>query len=152
MKTTLEIPDDLFRKAKAMAVLEGMKLKDFVAESLQMRVETKKQAARAAKQQLPKPTLHDRFRKCRGVVKSGAGEADQSEDTKLPLLRPGKRPPTESGEQEIYADDEAGATARLPSVHDLMKDCCGMFDSGAGDLSTNPKHMEGFGRDSMGDR
>ena len=44
MKTTLEIPDDLFREAKAMAVLEGIKLKDFVAESLRLRVETKKRA------------------------------------------------------------------------------------------------------------
>lgn len=71
MKTTLEIPDDLFRKAKAMAVMEGIKLKDFVAESLQMRVETKKRAAGKAKGQLKQPTLHDRFRKYCGVVKSG---------------------------------------------------------------------------------
>ena len=88
MKTTLEIPDDLFRKAKAMAVLEGMKLKDFVAESLQMRMENKKRAARGTKRQLREPTLHDRFRKYCGVVKSGVR-----------------------------------------------------------DLSTNPKHMEGFGED-----
>jgi hypothetical protein len=146
MKTTLEIPDDLFRKAKAMAALEGIKLKDFVAESLQMRVETRQQTARKTKGQLKPPTMHG------GVVKSAVREAAHSGETKLPLLRPGKRPPAASEEQEIYADDEAGATARLPSVHDLMKDCCGMFDSGVGDLSTNPKHMEGFGRDSMGDR
>ncbi|MGA7392177.1 MAG: hypothetical protein WBW78_05950 [Terrimicrobiaceae bacterium] len=34
MKTTLEIPDDLFRKAKAAAALRGVKLRDFVAEAL----------------------------------------------------------------------------------------------------------------------
>ncbi len=88
MKTTLEIPDDLFRKAKAMAVLEGVKLKDFVAEGLRMRVEMNEQAAGGAKQHLPKPTLHDRFRKY-----------------------------------------------------------CGVVSSGVGDLSSNPKHMEGFGED-----
>lgn len=88
VKTTLEIPDELFRKAKAMAVLEGVKLKDFVAEGLQMRVEMKGQAARATKPRAARPTLHDRFRKYCGVVKSGVG-----------------------------------------------------------DLSSNPKHMEGFGED-----
>jgi hypothetical protein len=31
-----------------------------------------------------------------------------------------------------------------PSCHDLMKHLCGSF-RGPGDLSTNPKHMEGFG-------
>ncbi len=34
MKTTLEIPDDLFREAKAKAALEGIKLKDLVARGL----------------------------------------------------------------------------------------------------------------------
>ena len=34
MKTTLEIPDPLFRQSKAMAALHGQTLKDFVAEAL----------------------------------------------------------------------------------------------------------------------
>jgi hypothetical protein len=34
MKTTLEIPDDLFREAKAKAATEGRKLKDVVADAL----------------------------------------------------------------------------------------------------------------------
>jgi predicted transcriptional regulator len=33
-----------------------------------------------------------------------------------------------------------------PSAYDLMKDGFGCVKSGVGDLSTNPKHMEGFGR------
>lgn len=32
------------------------------------------------------------------------------------------------------------------SAYDLMKDGFGCVNSGIGDLSTNPKHMEGFGR------
>lgn len=36
MKTTLEIPDKLFRQAKNKAALEGRKLKDLVTEGLQM--------------------------------------------------------------------------------------------------------------------
>jgi hypothetical protein len=30
MKTTIELPDDLYRKAKAIAALSGRKLKDLV--------------------------------------------------------------------------------------------------------------------------
>ena len=45
------------------------------------------------------------------------------------------------------ADEQPG-----PSAGELLRDVCGMFDSGVGDLSTNPKYMEGFGRDSMGNR
>lgn len=33
-----------------------------------------------------------------------------------------------------------------PSAYNLMKDGFGCIDSGVGDLSSNPKHMEGFGR------
>lgn len=39
MKTTLEIPDDLFRQAKATAALRGESLKDFLTEALQERLE-----------------------------------------------------------------------------------------------------------------
>lgn len=35
---------------------------------------------------------------------------------------------------------------KKPSLHDLMKDGCGIVDSGIPDLATNKKHMEGFGR------
>ena len=33
-----------------------------------------------------------------------------------------------------------------PSAHDLMKDGCGIVRSGKRDLSTNKKHMQGYGR------
>jgi hypothetical protein len=39
MKTTLEIPDDLFRRTKATASLRGESLKDFVTKALQMHLE-----------------------------------------------------------------------------------------------------------------
>jgi hypothetical protein len=39
MKTTLEIPDDLFRRTKAMAALRGESMKDFVTEALQAHLE-----------------------------------------------------------------------------------------------------------------
>ena len=39
VKTTLEIPDEIFRQIKAMAAIRGESLKDFVTEALQARLE-----------------------------------------------------------------------------------------------------------------
>jgi hypothetical protein len=39
MKTTVEIPDDLYRRAKAEAALRGRKLKDLVEEGLRLVLE-----------------------------------------------------------------------------------------------------------------
>lgn len=39
MKTTLDIPDPIFREAKARAALEGRRLKDIVTEGLRLRLE-----------------------------------------------------------------------------------------------------------------
>lgn len=41
MKTTLEIPDDVFRQSKAAAALRGESLKDFVTDSLRARLENR---------------------------------------------------------------------------------------------------------------
>lgn len=41
MKTTLEIPDEVFRRSKAAAAMRGESLKDFVTESLRARLEEK---------------------------------------------------------------------------------------------------------------
>jgi hypothetical protein len=38
MKTTLEIPDPLFRRAKSRAAEQGQTLKDFVADALQAKL------------------------------------------------------------------------------------------------------------------
>ena len=35
MRTTIDIPDDLFRQVKARAAMRGMKLKEYVAVALQ---------------------------------------------------------------------------------------------------------------------
>jgi predicted transcriptional regulator len=39
MKTTIEIPDELYRKAKSMAALRGRKFKDLIEEALRLIVE-----------------------------------------------------------------------------------------------------------------
>ena len=41
MKTTIEIPDPLFRKAKSTAAERGQPLKEFVAEALQEKLAAK---------------------------------------------------------------------------------------------------------------
>ena len=40
MKTTIEIPDPLFRKAKSHAAERGQTLKEFVTDALKARLET----------------------------------------------------------------------------------------------------------------
>jgi hypothetical protein len=39
MKTTVEVPDDLYRQAKAEAALRGRKLKDLIEEGLRLVLE-----------------------------------------------------------------------------------------------------------------
>jgi hypothetical protein len=89
MRTTVDLSDDLFRRAKAEAALRGRKFKDLVEEGLRMVLET------------PRP--------------------------------------------------EASAEPRR-TLHDLMAEFCGVGDSGVSDLASDPKHLEGFGRDSIGHR
>lgn len=83
MKTTIELPDDLFREAKAQAALRGRKLKDMVEEGLRRVLDE------------PQPS---------------------------------------------------GAKRREPTLADLMGEFRGIVDTGIGDLSSNPKHMTGYGR------
>ena len=89
MRTTVELSDDLFRRAKSEAALRGKKFKDMVEEGL------------------------------RKVLES---------------------------------PDTVKKAKPAPTAWDLMKDACGIFDSGVDDLATNPKHLDGLGRDSMGNR
>jgi len=43
VKTTVEIPDELFKQAKVLAALEGVSLKQLITESLQQRVMSQSQ-------------------------------------------------------------------------------------------------------------
>jgi hypothetical protein len=46
MKTTVEVPDDLYRRAKSEAALRGRKLKDLIEEGLRLVLEGPRQAPR----------------------------------------------------------------------------------------------------------
>ena len=47
MKTTIDIPDELFRLAKARASLAGISLRQFVTDTLRARLEREEKRARA---------------------------------------------------------------------------------------------------------
>jgi hypothetical protein len=64
MKTTVEVPDELYRRAKAAAALRGRKLKDLVEEGLRLVLD----APRKTRQ---KRSLAELMKGARGVVNSG---------------------------------------------------------------------------------
>ena len=64
MKTTIDMPDDLYRLAKAEAALRGRKLKDLVAEGLWLVLKTPRKRRAGA-------SLADLMKSTRGLVASG---------------------------------------------------------------------------------
>jgi len=64
MKTTIEVPDELYRKAKAMAALNGRKLKDLIEEGLRHVLEGPRKTHRQR-------DLAELMKRARGVVDSG---------------------------------------------------------------------------------
>lgn len=64
MKTTVELSDELFRRAKAEAALRGRKFKDLVEEGLRLVLQTPR-GGRA------QPSLEELMAPARGVVDSG---------------------------------------------------------------------------------
>jgi hypothetical protein len=63
MRTTLDLPDPLFRELKARSALRGMLLKDFVAETLQAGLAQTAAARVEARPRSPLPLI----RKATGV-------------------------------------------------------------------------------------
>ncbi len=56
MKTTLEIPEELYRAVKAKAAIEGKRVTDVVTEALRMAIEVKSQPARRVEVPIIKAT------------------------------------------------------------------------------------------------
>jgi hypothetical protein len=67
MKTTIELPDDLYRQAKAEVALRGRKLKDMVEEGLR-RVLAEPQGSGTT---TPEPTLLELMEDGIGIFDSG---------------------------------------------------------------------------------
>ena len=64
MKTTVEVSDDLYRRAKAEAALRGRKLKDLIEEGLRLVLDTPRTTRKD-------PSLAGLMKRARGVVDSG---------------------------------------------------------------------------------
>jgi hypothetical protein len=67
MKTTVEVPDELYRKAKAAAAMSGRKLKDLVEEGLRLVLDAPRKARRQR-------SLAELMKPARGVVDSGVSD------------------------------------------------------------------------------
>jgi predicted component of type VI protein secretion system len=63
MKTTVEVSDDLYRRAKSEAALRGRKLKDLVEEGLRLVLETRRESRHHS--------LAELMKSARGTVNSG---------------------------------------------------------------------------------
>lgn len=59
MRTTLDLPDDLMKRAKIAAVERGMTLRDLVAEGLRQALAGKKAAPTRARLKLPAVKVPD---------------------------------------------------------------------------------------------
>jgi hypothetical protein len=64
MKTTVEVPDDLYRRAKAEAALRGRRLKDLIEEGLRLVLDAPRKARR-------RPSLAGLMKHARGAIDSG---------------------------------------------------------------------------------
>ena len=64
MKTTVEVSDNLYRRAKSEAALRGRKLKDLIEEGLRLVLETPRESRR-------RQSLAELMKSARGTVDSG---------------------------------------------------------------------------------
>jgi len=67
MKTTVELPDDLYRQAKAEAALRGRKFRELVEEGLRLALEVPRNTRRP-------PSLAELMEPARGVIDSGISD------------------------------------------------------------------------------
>jgi predicted component of type VI protein secretion system len=67
MKTTVEVSDDLYRRAKSEAALRGRKLKDLVEQGLRLVLETPRKTRR-------RQSLASLMKGARGAVDSGVAD------------------------------------------------------------------------------
>jgi hypothetical protein len=74
MRTTIDIPDELFRRVKSEAALRGKKLKDLVEEGLRTVVDKTppgNEPEPAANPEPKKVTAHDLLKDLCGIYKDG---------------------------------------------------------------------------------
>jgi hypothetical protein len=84
MKTTVEVPDDLYRRAKAEAALRGRKLRDLVEEGLRLVLEAPRKTRR-------RPSLAGLMRRARGTIDSGVSDLAANPEYLTGFGRDGRR-------------------------------------------------------------
>lgn len=78
MKTTLEIDDDLYREAKAVAALTGRKMKDLVADGLRWAIRPMENPTAASKSAASR--LQDCFAAADKLMKKAAADTSSARD------------------------------------------------------------------------
>ncbi len=74
MRTTIDLPDELFRRAKSEAALRGRKLKDLVEEGLRLVLQQEKAPVETEQKpgRRPRPgSLHEALQDLCGIIKDG---------------------------------------------------------------------------------
>ena len=66
MRTTVDLSDDLYRRAKAEAALRGRKFKDLVEEALRRLLASS--ASEGIGESVSEPSFHDLMRDCCGIA------------------------------------------------------------------------------------
>jgi hypothetical protein len=59
MRTTVDIPDDLFRRAKSEAALRGRKLRDLIVQGLSLALAASPNDGESTAEPARKPSMHD---------------------------------------------------------------------------------------------
>jgi hypothetical protein len=84
MKTTVEVPDDLYRRAKAEAALRGRKLKDLIEEGLRLVLEAPRKSRR-------QPSFAGLMKRARGTIDSGVSDLASNRDHLVDFGRDDRR-------------------------------------------------------------
>lgn len=82
MRTTVDLPDELLRQAKAEAALRGRKLKDLVEEGLRLAIAARadSDAAGSGPPKMKKPSAHDLLKEWCGIIKDAPPDLSTNKD------------------------------------------------------------------------
>ena len=117
MKATIDVPDELYRQVKAKTALQGLAIREVTVELYQRWLAEEEKEVSA------------KF--------TGYAALRENASTYSGILM--DAPASHLNMQSAYAVKEKPGGR--------FADGCGIVSSGVGDLSSNPKHLEGFGRE-----
>jgi hypothetical protein len=83
MRTTVDLPDELLRRAKSEAALSGRKLKDLIEQGLRLVLQEQKTSIKSERKPSVKPrpgSLHERMHKFCGIIKDSPTDLSTNKD------------------------------------------------------------------------